>query len=575
MGASQLHDEKNDWKALVDKVCRRFSLITGNVLAQRQRPMVEARLRRYLTQKQISVADYPRYWDKNETAENEALIALLTTHFTAFFREFLHFEWLAQYLPQLVAQIRSEGRSELKVWSAACSRGQEVWSLAMWLDYHMKLVAPDFKWSVHGSDIDSESLKVAMNGVYHQRELQTAPRHLWQHLWQQGSAEIREWYRAKRELRSRCSFSTDNLLSLKESGKYDVIFCRNVLIYFNQANQIKTVRSLIEHLHPSGVLVTGVSESLSGLGIDFINLAPSVYTQKKSLELRPAEISDVYTLPRPIRVVCVDDSSTVLTILKKMLVSPDFEVVGVATNGEEALKQVELLEPDALTLDLHMPLMDGFTLVKTTSIAKKLPIVVVSTVERQNAPLVHPLFDAGVCDFLEKPTLENLSEVALELQQKIKMAILSKHRGLQMRAPGINERVVHRPSARVVLAAGLADRDSIEAFLKSARWEQDQICIHLNGESFLWESWAQRIKTDFPDYVIHLSRQAEWVRDARPTIVLAYAGAELKTLQYAATQNVMIILEDTIFSAEAKKLAHDCFPATSFAYMAQKLMEGK
>jgi chemotaxis protein methyltransferase CheR len=570
-----LASDLDSWSFLVEKICKRFSSLTGNLLGERQKPMVEARLRRYLTQIQVSIDDYPQYWKENEARENEALIALLTTHFTAFFREFLHFEWLADYLPKLIHQIRLQGRNDLCIWSAACSRGQEVWSLAMWLDYHMKQLAPDMRWSVHGTDIDLESIKIARNGVYHRRELETAPRHLWEHLWQQGKEEIYDWYRVKKSLRDRCSFANENLLDLKKNDRYDVIFCRNVLIYFNSSNQLKAINALVNRLSPAGALVTGVSESLAGFGFNFRTLAPSVYSLQEPPQLNLKPHSMQASLPRPLKVLCVDDSNTVLSILKKILHSPEFEVVGVANNGQEALEKIDLLKPDVLTLDLHMPIMDGFSFVKNTTIAQRLPIVVVSTVERQNGSLVHPLFEAGVCDFLEKPTLDNLSEVGAELQQKLKMSYLAKKRGLAMNSPVRDYQKSKRTDARIVINAGFSDRDSIQSFLKAGSWANGEIYIHLHGESFIWERWASRLKTDFPEYSIKISRDPDWTQDTKPTIVLAFCGCDIKTIKYASAHNGMIFLEDGVWTSEVKQLALDSFPATSFAYMAEKILEGK
>lgn len=565
------------WTLLIKQVCDRLTALTGNILGERQKPMVEARLKRHLRELKVEVADYPRYWREHQTQEDDALIALLTTHFTSFFREFLHFEWLESALPDLTRAAKEQGRSEIKIWSAACSRGQEVWSLGMWLAQHMPRIAPGMNWSVYGTDIDVTSVSFAKNGVYHHRELEAAPRQLWQPYWQRGTGDISDWMRVKKELRDRCTFGVDNLLSLSatHTTKYDVIFCRNVLIYFDPANQAKAVKGLLGHLHPHGSFVSGVSESLGSLGLGLQTLAPSVYSLQAAASKKPVHAVNTLQIPKPLRVLCIDDSGTVITILKKLLSGSDFEVVGTAENGEKGLKLLGELNPDVVTLDLHMPVMDGFTLIKNTDSAQRYPIVVVSTVERDNATLVHPLFAAGICDFVEKPSFENLSRIGEELQQKLKMAWWSKKRGLSMMAlePVVSR--AKRQPGRVVLNAGLSDREAVQAVLKASDLLQDEVFVHLSGETHLWEDWALGLRSEFMSLNLKISRDVQWVRDGKTTVVFQFRGGQTGILDHARSQGAQIVLEDGEWSYEVKSYATDIFPVTSFAYMAQKFLEGK
>lgn len=568
----------DNFDGMVAQVCKRITTLTGNVFGERQLPMVHARLRRHLAELKLSADDYPAYWKANQQQEDDALVALLTTHFTAFFREFLHFEWLASELPRLVANVRGEGRQELKIWSAACSRGQEVWSLAMWLSHYMPKLAPDLKWSIHGSDIDAASVKNGMNGVYHHRELATAPRHLWEAHWQRGTGEISEWLKVKKSLRDKCHFTTDNLLQIArpESDKFDVIFCRNVLIYFDTDNQIKAVKGLLKRLTPQGALITGVSESLVNLNLGLVPFAPSVYgTAQLGKPKVEVPVTKTASIPKPLKVYCIDDSETVIKIMKKLLGGSDFQIVGTAANGADALKDIDTLRPDVVTLDLHMPVMDGFTLVKSHSIAKKYPVVVVSTVERDNASIVQPLFQDGVCDFLEKPSFENLSRIGEELQQKLKMAWWAKERGeLSMTAaPVITSKP--RTPGRVVLNAGLSDQKAVEFLLKGANLKQDEVVLLMKGVRHLWEDWALQLKSDHPGLQLKIQEAPDWVRDARPTALFHFLGGQLAHLDYASAQGAAIVLEESTWEASVKSKASDCYPVASFPYMIDKVLEGK
>jgi chemotaxis protein methyltransferase CheR len=574
-----MHAKKLDsFDSLVEQVCKRITVLTGNVFGDRQMPMVHARFNRHLREINISVDDYPKYWKANQQQEDDALVALLTTHFTAFFREFLHFEWLASELPQVIDRIRTEGRSELRLWSAACSRGQEVWSLAMWLQYYMPRIAPDLKWSIHGSDIDSVSVKCAINGVYHYRELQTAPRYLWESHWQRGTGDISDWLKVKKGLRDHCSFSTDNLLSLAmtDSKKFDFIFCRNVLIYFDTQNQIKAVNGLLKHLYPAGALITGVSESLVNLGLGLISHAPSVYSRQaevKQVQVKPQ--TKAVAIPKPLKVLCIDDSGTVLNIFKKLLNNSDFEIIGTAMNGAEALDKISTLKPDIITLDLHMPIMDGFTLIKDHGVAKKFPVVVVSTVERENAGIVQPLFQEGVCDFLEKPSFENLGRIGDELQQKLKMAWWSKVRGEFLNTQTPSTTKSKRLSGRLVLNAGLPDREAVQWLLRNSDLKNDEIIIHMNGVKHLWEDWALELKSEFLDLKLTIKESAEWVRDGRHTLFLHFVGGSILNIDYASSQGASIVLEDSDWPESVRSKSIDAYPVTSFAYMVDKVLEGK
>jgi chemotaxis protein methyltransferase CheR len=418
-----------EWNDLISDVSEKIGMLTGNILAEKQRPMIESRLRRRLLELQIKKpVEYLSYWKKNENVETNQLIGLLTTHFTSFFREFSHFEWIAADIERLVKIAREEGRMNLKIWSTACSRGQEAWSLGMWIDFHLKRIDPQMGWSILGTDIDSKSLSEAENGVYHHKEIETIPRELLETYWSKGSGDILDWYRVKNLLRRNISFSTINLLDLPNSrnDQFDLIMCRNVLIYFDKEKQFQIAQSLLQRLFPSGVLISGMSESLSGYGLPIKGVFPSVYRIADTIqEKREPTFKESKNLP--LRVLCIDDSSTVISLLKKALRPPEFEVVGTASNGAEAIEKLKILKPDALTLDLHMPVMDGEKFLKETSIAQELPVIIVSSVERNDDQLINHLLNSGVVDYIEKPSLANLEQISEELAQKLKMACILKN----------------------------------------------------------------------------------------------------------------------------------------------------
>jgi chemotaxis protein methyltransferase CheR len=219
--------------------------ITGVQLGERQASMVENRLKKRMLENQVAtLPDYIQYFFSHREVETRALVSLLTTHHTYFFREFSHFEALENgYLKLLVEKTRARGDKCIKIWSAACSRGQEVYSIAMMMDAWLKTNAPDINYKILGSDIDHESVKMAANGVYFYRDLHNVPmRYLQQH-WAKGTGDISEYVKVKSSLKEHVSFQTVNLFDIPStirSQKFDIIFCRNVFIYFNE-QQIKDI----------------------------------------------------------------------------------------------------------------------------------------------------------------------------------------------------------------------------------------------------------------------------------------------------------------------------------------------
>ncbi len=584
MGAAQKLST-DPWDQLIAEVCAKIGATTGNVLTEKQRPMVESRMkRRMLELKFTETSDYRAYWKANDQSETAHLVGLLTTHFTSFFREFSHFEWLASELPALAKAARSEGRDTLWFWSAACSKGQEVWSLAMWLHHHLPKIDPTMKWKVHGTDIDPTSVQEGINGVYHRREIETCPRHLWEGLWVRGKGEIADWYKAKSSINSHVSFGTANLLDLRASDKrYDAIFCRNVLIYFDKANQLKAVGALFKCLSPQGALITGMSESLNGLGLDLKSFAPSVYRtgsavralSPKAPEVTTSRAPDL-TPPKPMKVLCVDDSATVINILRKLLRAPDYEVVAVATNGVEALEKLKSFSPDVITLDVHMPEMDGPTFLKTSGIAKSIPVVMVSSVGRDDSGLVNPLFDLGVCDFVEKPTLANMKEIGEELTQKLRMAWLSKKKNLTLsRTEASAPSVRSRPAGHIVFNVTAGDRYSLLHVLRQQNWVNDDITIVASGISNLEELRSECAALTSKCKRLTVLPKATPVSTERPVIILHFKHGNTEDLKVLKRSREILIVDDGDTLTQALRgMASDVSPATSFSYLVDKYLGG-
>ncbi|MCS7089625.1 MAG: protein-glutamate O-methyltransferase CheR [Verrucomicrobiota bacterium] len=212
------------------------------------------------------------------SAEQGVMLDLLTTNVTHFFREGAHFEFLAREILQKEWSNPARFAREFLAWSAACSSGEEPYSIAIVLSEHA-LRNPKFRWRVEATDISNRVLEKAMLAVYEEEDLQL-PQPTWRaRYFQRGIGRWQGHWRIKPELRQRVRFRRWNLLQTPYpfDDKMDVIFCRNVLIYFDREVQRRAVQNLIGQLRPGGYLIVGHSESLLGQLVSLRPLQPSVY----------------------------------------------------------------------------------------------------------------------------------------------------------------------------------------------------------------------------------------------------------------------------------------------------------
>ena len=190
----------------------------------------------------------------------EAVTEALTTNETSFFRDGAPFEHLRLLLPRLAAA-RPAG-AVLRIWSAACSTGQEAYSVAM-IARELALGLAGRRIEILGTDIAQEVLARAREGLFTQFEVQRGLPV--QRLVKHFSKEEGRW-RIAPELRAMTRFERGNLLEdLRGLGRFDVIFCRNVLIYFDPPTKTKVMAALAERLAPDGVLYLGGAETVLGL----------------------------------------------------------------------------------------------------------------------------------------------------------------------------------------------------------------------------------------------------------------------------------------------------------------------
>jgi chemotaxis protein methyltransferase CheR len=422
---------------VVKQISELVTLRTGNVFADKHKSMLEARLHSRMMG--LEIEDWDEYYEyvvnhrENELAE---LDSLLTTHYTFFFREMVHYEFIRDNLPKLIKNVRDRGEDKIRIWSAACSRGHEVYSLAMYLNYYLPKIASDISFDILGTDIDHNSIETCENGVYKYDEVSQIPMMYLNDSWTRGSGDISHFAKIKTHLNEKCRFQKINLREFPASfnEKFDVILCRNVLIYFSPEDVLIISKNLSKHLHQNSFLISGLSEPLNVKEIKLAPLGSCVYTNTKVIT---PEIPDIKKKPilsvtktvtsSLIKVFCVDDSGSVLKILEKMFSKENgYELVGTAKNGVEAAQKIPLLNIDVVTLDVHMPEMDGITYLEKYFKAGHPPVIMLTSVGKDEGETIGKAIGFGAFDHVEKPSLGTFSKSAEEIKTKIKLALENK-----------------------------------------------------------------------------------------------------------------------------------------------------
>ncbi|GHV58842.1 SAM-dependent methyltransferase [Campylobacterota bacterium] len=250
----------------------------GIALAPHKITLVQGRLSKRL--RQLNLNTYKEYYDymiKDPTGEEEfQLISAISTNVTQFFRESGQWDFLTEQLPSILA---TKKEKKLRIWSAACSSGEEPYSLAMFLHTHI----PDFsQWDIKilATDVSKRVLTKATSGIYEEKDIQGVPKHLLNSyftLSKEGEGRV---YTAVDQLKNLITFRMFNLVYDSFgifNSSFDIIFCRNVMIYFDGETQQKLISNYHKVLCNDGLLFVGHSESLTRNKEEFKLLRPSIY----------------------------------------------------------------------------------------------------------------------------------------------------------------------------------------------------------------------------------------------------------------------------------------------------------
>ena len=260
-----------------DAEFKRFSSllydIAGIVLTDAKKVLLTGRLTKRLVA--LGLENYTQYFkyvtDSVHSDELQFMVDLLTTNETYFFREPQHFDYLKQIVPSALKQ-----GQVYRVWSAAASIGAEAYTIAMILADKLGV---DGAWEILGTDISNSVLEQARRGHYRMAEAEKIPREYLKKYCLKGKGAQEGTFLVDKKLRQHVSFEQLNLNveGMKKVGDFDVIFLRNVLIYFDIPTKQRVVANLIPNLKNGGYFIVGHAESLNGITDVLKSVEPTVY----------------------------------------------------------------------------------------------------------------------------------------------------------------------------------------------------------------------------------------------------------------------------------------------------------
>ncbi|MGC4081227.1 MAG: protein-glutamate O-methyltransferase CheR [Vicinamibacterales bacterium] len=261
---------------LTDRDMQRIAALvyerSGITLHDGKRPLVVARLQKRLRALSLDTfAAYLKFLEQDGSGDELVLLldAIATNH-TYFFREEQHFKLLAE----TIAPAFRRERRPMDIWCAASSSGEEPYTIGMTL----QSLEPPVDFRMTASDISTKALRAASAGVYKMAAVEKLPIETLRRYFEKGLGEQAGFARVKRDLRSKIQFRHINLLDVPPfDTMFDVIFCRNVMIYFDRAVQQRVVTALQRNLRPGGYLFISHSESLNGISHGLRWVAPAAY----------------------------------------------------------------------------------------------------------------------------------------------------------------------------------------------------------------------------------------------------------------------------------------------------------
>ncbi len=251
---------------------------SGISLKETKEAMVSARIAKRMRVLGISShTQYLQYLEQDINGDEITLfLDVISTNVTSFFRERQHFDYLEDILHNWI----SNGKSKIRIWSAAASTGEEALSIAMTIQNALAERPCDYK--ILATDLSTHVLSLAQQGTYDAAQMENVPESFRRRFFQPCRTSSGTGYRARDELTKHIVYKRLNLSKppFPMRGQLDIVFCRNVMIYFDEATRNRLVGEIHQKILPGGYLFTGHAESLSSLKTEFKYIQPALYQKK-------------------------------------------------------------------------------------------------------------------------------------------------------------------------------------------------------------------------------------------------------------------------------------------------------
>lgn len=214
----------------------------------------------------------------SKQGENEIIhmMDVVSTNKTDFYREPIHFEILEEEMLPVLFKLKN--RTKLKVWSAGCSSGEEPYTLAIVLS-EFKEKNPGFDFQIIATDISTEMLQNGANAIYKEERISVVPMYIKKKYFLKSKDQANPMVRLTKEIRNRVTFQRLNFMdtTYQINEMFDIIFCRNALIYFERDNQEQVINKLCTKLNSGGYFFLGHSESITNMKVPLKSLRPTVF----------------------------------------------------------------------------------------------------------------------------------------------------------------------------------------------------------------------------------------------------------------------------------------------------------
>lgn len=272
---AKLSDE--DFKRLSEFIYREY----GIKMPPAKKVMLQGRLQKRL--RELDITSFREYVDYVFSAQGQDevihMMDVVSTNKTDFFREPVHFEFLAQEVVPHFGRA-TEFRYPLKIWSAGCSSGEEPYTIAIIL-MECKEKFPALDFHILGTDISTRILQTAIDAIYKENRIEGIPLQILKKYFLRSKDRTNPTVRLIPEIRRKVTYMRLNLMEsvYPVPDIYDVIFCRNVLIYFDRPTQERVINKLCMHLKPGGFFFLGHSESVTGMVVPLRQIKPTIFVK--------------------------------------------------------------------------------------------------------------------------------------------------------------------------------------------------------------------------------------------------------------------------------------------------------